>query len=144
MTMFREDTRREEYRKEVSSEHSHTKMTNGLPLPPNPERAREEELCLHQLRIDRLPSAARTRYKHGTAASPICANCSWGREEDSWHIINECSKREAERRQFLGSTPESTPQTDPDSTLWLSYGSSRVEVSPPKIAKRCKICGEFE
>ena len=90
-----------EYKKRVSESHFHRRATTGVKLAHSSSRSRDEEVQLHQLRLNRAPWLQSTAHRFGKAVSNTCTLCNLS-EEDSEHFITACPAWANERAQCLG------------------------------------------
>ena len=103
-----------EYQKRVSENHFHRRATEGVKLAHSSSRSRDEEVQLHQLRLNRAPWLQSTAHRFGRADSNLCTMCNLD-EEDSEHFITACPAWAKQRAQCLGLSPSVADlQRDPE------------------------------
>ena len=130
----REDLRRDHYETEVPSEHFHRRATSGETLVANTNRTREDEVTLHQLRLNRWRPLQQTIHRFAKADSHICTFCA--EEESTEHFLFKCSRWQEGRKEIVGSFPsvnqlQETPRQHPN--LPHAYWSTTIPQSVNEV-----------
>ena len=100
----REELKTKHYNQVTPGINFHRRATMGIPLPHDTNRTREDEITLHQLRLNRFPNLQQTLHRFGKADSPNCLECNEV-EKTSEHFLLHCPRWTEERHQHLGHEP---------------------------------------
>ena len=128
----REELRTEHYNQVTPETNFHRRATKGIPLPHDTNRTREDEITLHQLRLNRFPYLQQTLHRFGKADSPNCLECNEEVEETSEHFLLQCPRWTEERHQHLGHEPTELQLQDAPANI-LSFLQSTGRKRPPNL-----------
>jgi hypothetical protein len=101
---------RDRFEEILPATHHYRNVCDGKPLPPDPSRSSDEERALRHLRVDRHPKCLATlarwqkRDEEGELVDGTCPDCP-GEMHTAAHVLCECTKWQAERREHLGMAP---------------------------------------
>ena len=89
------------YIKEVNINHINRRATNGQTLAFNAHRTRDEEVQLHQLRLNRAQWLQATAHRFGRSDSSVCPPLQLS-DEDTAHYFTACQAWREERDECSG------------------------------------------